>query len=488
LSEPIIKAEPEILVVERRPRWRDSSPAAGVAVAVTVLLILICGLLFLQRCGRWPFPPRPGLLLSAADCPRPDLTGQAPGFGDQQRQVRHLREAGFGGDFFAQLELGRRYQAKRDTDRNLIDPVESAVWYALALTNPTGYAPVVLRPSALPRVRGSAASLYEDCRAFERGEASQRLDRLWSQMSSADQQEVRQRVIYVLYSQGAAGFRTLARVTASGAGPYGEPLNSDPPVLSGLPVSGPVPVDLFARNDVDAYLYSYLAAQSGDIGGYVLLKDFERNAGPEYGDFAQAKAARWVPPFEFYPADAPASGVPHSDESRLDSDADETALARMDELPFIHVGRALAFLQVIPFPAVFPPQIRPDEIRTFEAMLGRPQAGRLSNLEKVRAIQYAAVNGSAKAQLVLAVMYSEGVGVRADYARAYAWYQRADRQGSGEAKFAIANYFSLGVEGVTDQDKAKAVVYRLDSALAGFQPSADRIQAVLAQVSRKVRN
>ncbi len=125
------------------------------------------------------------------------------------------------------------------------------------------------------------------------------------------------------------------------------------------------------------------------------------------------------------------------------------------------------------------------EVQAFQAMLGRPATGRLSAIERVRAIQYAAVNGSAKAQLVLAVMYSEGVGVRTDYARAFHWYGEAARAGSPEAKFAIANYFSLGVGGVADQDKAKAVVFRLDSAMAGFQPQANHIQAVLAQVSRK---
>jgi hypothetical protein len=117
-------------------------------------------------------------------------------------------------------------------------------------------------------------------------------------------------------------------------------------------------------------------------------------------------------------------------------------------------------------------------------MLGLAQGTRLTNLDKVRAIQLAAISGSAKAQLVLAVMYSEGVGVPADYARSFHWFAEADRQGSPEAKFAMSTYFALGVEGVADQDKAKAVVYRIDSALAGFHPTVSRIRAVLAQVSR----
>ena len=81
-------------------------------------------------------------------------------------------------------------------------------------------------------------------------------------------------------------------------------------------------------------------------------------------------------------------------------------------------------------------------------------------------------------------MYAEGVGVPADYARSFHWFQEADRQGSPEAKFAMSSYFALGVAGVADQDKAEAVVFRIESALSGFTPSASRLQAVLAQVSR----
>jgi hypothetical protein len=117
-------------------------------------------------------------------------------------------------------------------------------------------------------------------------------------------------------------------------------------------------------------------------------------------------------------------------------------------------------------------------------MLGRPQTGHLQPIEYVRTIQYAAVNGSSKAQLVLAVMYAEGVGAPQDYARAFHWFQEADKQGSAEAKYAMSTYFSLGMQGVADQEKAKAVVLQLDSALAGFKPSARRLQQLLARVSR----
>ena len=478
----------------------------------------------------WDRRPQPPPSLTAyGACPRPENpTGRPPQFNQQQREIRVLRELGFRGDFFAQLELAGRYDARRDADRNLEDPIEASVWYALALTNPQGYEATAPRPVFYDRDHGGdygpgpgGGSLYDQCRAFERREASESLARLWQRMSSEEQDQVRNRVIYVLSAQGATGYRTLARVTQTDTGPYGAPREFVPRLpehrrfwdgfylrgfFGGPPPVGPPPgppgglytIELFPRNDVDSYLYDYLAAQGGDVSAYVLLKDFE-SASPDragYADFVEAKANRWTPPFEFYPPDAPTSGVPHSDESAFIDEASLSALSRIDELPVVHILDALRYLRVINGPVFLfdghdrpyrGPDLLPGQIQSFQAMIGREQTGHLSPLEKVRAIQYAAVNGSTHAQLVLAVMYSEGIGVRADYARAFHWYQEADRGGSPEAKFAIANYFSLGVGGVANQDKAKAVVFRLDSALAGFQPSANHIQAVLAQVSRKSR-
>jgi hypothetical protein len=51
----------------------------------------------------------------------------------------------------------------------------------------------------------------------------------------------------------------------------------------------------------------------------------------------------------------------------------------------------------------------------------------------------------------------------------------------------MSTFFSLGLQGVADQDRAKAVVYQIDGALAGFKPSAWRLQQLLAQVSRPPR-
>jgi hypothetical protein len=478
-------------------RGSQANPLWIVAAAIVALLLI--GLL-LTSCGAFG-PGGGGKLFAAKEerfaCPRPAaFTGDQPGFNQQEQEIRHLRRLAFQNDFFAQLELGRRYEAIKATDKNLEDPIESSVWYAMALANAEGYAPINravrqgwfgLRP----------LSHYDDCRAWERHEAYRTLDHMLSRMSTTEQEKVRNRVIYILSTQGADGFRTLARLYDNLYGPFGEPADNE----QAIEAFGKNAVDLhgsyhavsqlFSRNDVDAYLYNYLAMQTGDVGAYVLLKDFERSS-PErasYGAFVEAKANRWIPPYEFYPPETYLPGaVPHSDESHPRGDAYEFALSRMHELPFKHVSDALLYLGVITKPVDSPENMSQGEIDTFKGMVGEPQGGRFLAVDAVRAVEYASVNGSAHAQLVLAVMYSEGVGVPADYARAYYWFSEADRQGSPEAKFAMSTYFALGVEGVADQNKAEAVVYRMDSALSGFKPTVSRIQAVLEQVSRASRH
>jgi TPR repeat protein len=413
-------------------------------------------------------------------CPRPQLaTVASPQFNAQQQEIRILRRGAFRGDFFAQLELGRRYEGQRAIDRNLDDPVESAVWYATALTNPDGYAQVASSGRRGGNGDPTATSRFDHCRGVERSNAYKTLDRLLSRMDSTEQDAVRSRVVYVLSSQGAEGFRTLARIHDDGFGIFGEPGDNRQAMdAKGRPYKpgAPSAIALFPRNDVDAYLYNYLAVQTGDVGAYVMLKDFERST-----------PKRWVPPFEFYPPDSPSSGVPHVDESNWRDEATDVALDRLRELPFVHIAEALNYLNVIQGKPTKEDEVYPGDIQTLQAMLGREPTGRLSSIEKVRAIQYAAVNGSPKAQLVLAVMYSEGVGVRRDYARAFHWYSEAEKQGSAEAKYAMSTFFSLGMDGVADQDKAQAVVYQIDGALAGFKPSVGRLQQVLAQVSRENR-
>lgn len=467
------------------PRLMDAGP--GRRLLITASVLVVAGPLMSCDDGGWWW--RHNRLVGGA-CPRPIYANQdAPQFGGQQVETRALRERAFRGDFFAQLELARRYHSEKSTERNLDDPMEAAVWYGMAIANESGYAPIAGHGQEQWSDRLRAVAHFDDCRAFERGEAYAKLDRLLSHMSTEERDQVRDRIIYVLSSQGADGYRTLARLHDVAFGPFGEPLDNGQGLWARGPTTeragAPATLGLFQRNDVDSYLYNYLAAQTGDVGAFVLLKDFEHSSGERksYANFVQAKADRWTPPFEFYPPMAPQSGVPHSDESKPTSEAADLALLRVRELPFGRVADALVFLRVLAKQCE-EGLVTHDQVKVLQAMLGRPQTGYLTALEKVRAIQYAAVNGSSKSQLVLAVMYAEGIGVQSDYARAFKWFAEADKQGNAEAKFAMSQFFSAGVQGVADQDKAKSVVYQIDSALSGFKPSAEKLEAILHRMNR----
>ncbi len=437
-------------------------------------------------------PPSSSTAGTGGFCPRPAQAFVAvPQFNQQAVEVHALRRHAFRNDFFAQLELARRYEASRVNDKKLDDPVEAATWYALALSNASGFEPVGGSSGARVGGNGRAAQHYDDCRANERRDAYRHLDNLLARMSTEERDKVRRRSIYVLSTEGAEGFRTLARLHDAAYGPYGEPADNREARWSLGREGAGTAVNLFQRNDVDAYLYNYLAAQTGDVGAYVLLKDFGRTlqeyerAAPDRGGFAnmvESKANRWIPPYEFYPPEAPDTGVPLSDESEPNSDPAEAALLRISRLPYAELSNALSYLRLLDHTVAKDTETPTSAIESFQAMLGQEKTGVLSPLQKVRLVQYAAVSGSPKAQLALAVMYSEGVGVPVDYARAYHWYETADKQGSPEAKYAMSTFFSLGMEGVADQDKAKAVAYQIDAALSGFGPSADRLQGILQRM------
>ncbi|ESQ93318.1 hypothetical protein ABAC460_01035 [Asticcacaulis sp. AC460] len=417
-------------------------------------------------------------------CPRPADMFQQGGFGGQEKEIRYYRHLGFKNDFFAQLELANRYAGINASDKNLEDYVESSVWLTMALTNPEGYVPM---SRAMDPRGGAMASRFDKCRAYERARAYKMLDDQLSMMDSGEREKVRDRVTYVLSTMGAEGFRTLGRLYDKQYGPMGEPADNSQAIranMRGANYGLSNARDLFERSDVDAYLYNYKASETGDVSAYVLLKDFEKSAPDRarYASFVESKAKRWVAPYEFYPPETPPGGVPHSDESVRDDGA-AYALSRMDELPFIHVVRALDYLDILDTACFEPKDVPKQTIDALRGMTGQPSGAVLTNRDKVRAIQLAAVNGDSRSQLVLAVMYSEGVGVPVDYARAFYWYKQADKQGSPEARYAMSTYFDLGLQGVADQNKAESVVMQLDAALSGFRPSASRLQEVLSQVS-----
>jgi TPR repeat protein len=430
----------------------------------------------------------------APPCPRPTPGAAPPGFGGQEYEIRDLRRRAFAGDFFAQVDLAHRYTSSRNVDANLKDPVESAVWYAMALANQDGWSgvdrPIAAQPQPscfLCNLFGPAPPAYTQtqistCRDLARQEAYQNLEGLASNFTGFERQQVRDRVIYLLATLGSKGYLTLSRMYDRNYATFGEPWTD--PVAAQANVTNTSAI--FVRSDADAWLYDYLAAGTGDVAAYMALKNFETNF-PDKPDALVPAANRWTPPFEFYPPDPPENKTgaePYSDESRITDAADEYALRAFEAVPFIHISRALCFLQVSHCDAKSVRELDQHAVGAFHAKIGEPVQDPFTLLDGVRAIQLAAVQGSADAQLLLAVMYSEGIGVRADYARSLKWFEAAAHQGSPAAQFAVSNYFALGVEGVSDQDKAAAVAQRLASAVDGFHPSAQRLRDLVAHIYR----
>lgn len=464
-----------------------STSQKGRVAKASALALLLCASVTLTACDGWSWDSmwrKKESVQGSYACPRPAGMNQQSGFGGQEKEVRYYRDLAFRQDFFAQIELANRYAGINAGDKNLEDHVESSVWLVMALTNPEGY---VSATRAMDPRGGPMSSRYDKCRAFERARAYKMLDDQLAMMDSSERDKVRNRVIYTLSQQGAEGFRTLGRLYDKQYGPMGEPADNAQALranMRGTNYGLSNARGLFERSDVDAYLYNYKASETGDVGAYVMLKDFEKSAPDRarYASFVESKAKRWVAPYELYPPEAPPGGVPHSDYSRK-GDSGIYALTRIDELPFIHVVRALDYLDILHVACFEPKDVPKQTIDALRGMLGMSGGERLTNLDRVRAIQLAAVNGDSRSQLVLAVMYSEGVGVEVDYARAFYWYQQAEKQGSPEARYAMSTFFDLGLSGVADQNKAESVVMQLDAALSGFRPSAGRLQEVLNQVS-----
>jgi TPR repeat protein len=442
-------------------------------------------------------------------CARPSPAPTPPGLGGQEHAVRELRRRAFAGDFFAQVELGHRHdKGQYSTDQNLWDPVEAAVWYSIALANERGWSGIDRQPNGgpgtfsvsllqlmidrftthsyimagpgLPDPNGGSLS----CRDFERLNAYGALEQLASNLTGPDREKVRDRVIYVLSTQGAPGYLTLSRMYDANYAYFGEPWTD--PVARQVSVTNIS--SIFVRSDADAWLYNYIAAGTGDIEGYAALQTFETNH-PDKAETLVAAANRWTPPFEFYPPEPPenkSGAEQYSDESRVNEGdgAEQIAMEAFTAVPFVHVGRALEFLQVVHGSPKTPRELDPHAVAAFHELIGESTTGPFTLLDAVRAIQLAAERGSDDAQLVLAVMYAEGIGVRADYARSLKWFEMAAHQGSPAAQFAVSTYFALGAEGVADQDKAQAVAARLASAVDGFHPSAERMRDLLAHICR----
>lgn len=185
---------------------------------------------------------------------------------------------------------------------------------------------------------------------------------------------------------------------------------------------------------------------------------------------AKAKAHTWIAPFEFYAAETryrgeTPSGLVHGDECPINLQR-ERALAMANRLAPIgpDMLRAIGFLRG---PGA---QEIARAVSKYQDMLGDPQTGVLTPLQLTRLVQIMAVRGNVRAQRCLGIMYIKGVGVPINFVRAEKWLLLAAEQSDGEAMFALAELYTQGADGV-EKSEDRAVRYRQQSGIAGFEPS-----------------
>jgi TPR repeat protein len=370
--------------------------------------------------------------------------------------VRAWRKAAWqNADFLADVKLGDVYA--NSADGRFYDPVEAYVWFYLA-----------------DRDHDRAGRYFNDAAAgvvrARRDHARDKQGELFLELSTEQRGEARDRIVYILACRGAAGFLELGRVSRlhdRDRGYYGDDDDDRGGWHGGAATSVMLP------NDADALVYFHIADSMGSPFGGPYLSALERDMrGSWLGQHIierQAKAFHfWAPPFEFYPSGSSPGGVPLTDEC----------------MPTLERQRALALVAAIP-----PEAVRhaldflgwgkgPSPVKTYQSSLSEDATGLLTPLQLVRAIQMAAVNGDAASQNTLGVMYAKGLGVVTNYARAEHWFARAADQRYAAALYHLGVLYKVGPPGV-DQDLHKANDYMTNSAIAGFRPTMNQLDALL---------
>jgi hypothetical protein len=192
---------------------------------------------------------------------------------------------------------------------------------------------------------------------------------------------------------------------------------------------------------------------------------------------AAFQADRWMSPFEFYPEGEMESGLKHTDECPV-SAAWSDALSRVDsQLPMEYVVSALRLL------GFYRGSLK-EASAEFQKSIGETPTGHLNEMQKVRAIQAAALRGHAPSQNRLGVMYVKGIGVAKNFVRAEKWFELAADQQSAAANYHLSVIYSEGARGVP-QDKDKATRYHVRAMAAGFRPSMREFSRLVNSGARK---
>ncbi len=383
-------------------------------------------------------------------------------------------------DFFAQIKLGQLYAH----DASFYDPVEAFVWYSMAL-----------RDDRNVSVDEVAADTFNSLW----NQASDDQSKLSASLTLDQRLEARQRIIYVLGCRGADGFISLGRLHESANSRYGPrqdggkcrssnsgSSSSRMPDARCQPESDDSQQLGLVPSDSDALMYFDIAQAEG----HPLANDYARSpyntvvsnepGGRDIVNDARSRSLNWFRPFEFYPGQT-RGGTLHTDEC-VETLEQHEVLKRANEIWDSALERALWLMGLLKSPngAPCPPALLHEAIGKFQNLLSDDPTGFLTAQEKVRLIQMAAVNGDADSQVELGVMYTKGIGVVLNYARAEYWFSKAADQRCGEALYYLGVLYQAGVPGV-QRDTDKAARYVTASALAGFKPIRNRLVELLAK-------
>ncbi len=480
--------------------WRgyDDGVRRTAQVFAAIVVVILVAIGFLYFCT-------PGDRCNAAsgcvdcdasgDCSTQGSTDQTDPGGDPQQApaglqpaqgrplpetVRAWRQAAWQrDDIFAQITLGDLYAR----DDSFYDPVEAYVWYFMALRPGHVYNTGAGADVAMDRILDHAASRRDD---------------LFAGMSLDQRLEARKRLIYILSCQGSEGFITLGRLHRDRYDPdsavcrppepshkcwwcrhsggdtapagYDNTAYYDSSVCRAPDASAIVP------GNADLLMYFFIAQQEHHplADSYIgeqeqIIKDRNYTRADEIIADTRARASHWSAPMEYYTGQT-RGGTLHTDECIADT-SHRLALMRADEIPQMTIWHALSLQN--------PGKLRPPyddrnacdaAVRHFQEFLQDDITGVLSPREKVRLMQMGAVDGDVDTQIFLGVMYAKGIGVPRNYVRALYWFDKADRQGSGEATYYMGVLFRVGVDGIPhDGDKAARLF--TEAALRGYDPS-----------------
>ncbi|HEY2068105.1 MAG TPA: tetratricopeptide repeat protein [Rhizomicrobium sp.] len=425
-------------------------------------------------------------------------------------------------DFLSAIRLGDIYGDERG-DNKFYDPVESYVWYYLA--------------SVSDRIQehiGDRNARRVIAGDFHR--ALQEQQKLMLLMNADQREQARKRIIYILSCRGADGFIKLGQIHSANYGDDVAPPPSGPPPWNARGQRGysaPPPADTYSSlgnvwtsehrfhddawgefengdaaqarrqmgiasdsvitsNNGEALTYFHIADNMGNPLAREYLRSLDANVrssrwlGPRVAAEAAEKAQYWAPPYEFYPPDGNASGVPYTDECHVGLDRLHALALAQSGIPPHDVQQALWFLgwSSVPFARWAASNAGSEfkAIARFQATIGDDPTGKLTSLEIVRLIQTAAQKGDASSQNTLGVMYAKGIGVPLNYVRAEHWFEKAGDQRFGAALYHLGVLYKAGPAGIK-QDLSKANDYMTASALAGFKPTMNQLRELLDHAS-----